>query len=975
MKNRLLSIFSCAVWMLAVPGPAAAQNSAPAGPEAQPRAYFATDFTDLAQHKRLGTDDVELTERGVELPAPGGLEGVRAGRLRSSSETFEFAANAVTVLWKEDRPPGTDVLIEISVSKDGAQWERWYTVEEDPHATIRERYPDGRPNPNHGFTAGGLLSWGLERYGFFRYRITLASEVEASPSVSALRLFYQDSTLGREPGPPEKAGGFPQPPVCDRTCWAARAPQCTINQLTGISRGVIHHTASQTDWDTTSQADSAARVRAHQNFHMDGNGWCDIGYHFLADKLGNRFEGREGSLAGTPRGAHDGVNQDSIGVSLMGYLHSPHNQVPTQAMRDAAYDLVAWKVEDPFDGYGSGSYGAFSGIGFTAGHRDVSATACPGDQMYDTYIGTDFFAGDARDGINARVTGGGGIPCCPGPPTLSSVVGDGNGDSITVTWSDAGTVANYHLYTSTDGTTFGSAVVVASGTTSYVDAGIGAGQERYYKVTAVGSSQESAPSDVYGAVSDVAPSAVLIVDGNDRWNFQSGENPSGANHDFATYAAAAMGGATFDTVDNGQVENGTVSLAGYGAVVWLLGEESTAQESFGTAEQNAVAAYLDAGGNLFVSGAEIGWDLVAQGSTADQTFYETYLKAVYVADDAGTYDAEPFAGGLFDGIGSISFSGGLMDIGFPDRIDVNGGSELALSYVGGGQFAGVSYSGAFRVVNMGFPFESVNDPVTRLSMMDRVLDFLIGCTLDSECDDGAFCNGAETCDVASGTCQAGTPPACDDGAFCNGAETCNEGTDSCDAGTPPTCDDGVGCTDDSCNAGTDSCDNVANDANCDNGLFCDGAETCDAVNDCQTGSDPCPGQSCDENADVCVPGNTAPSVTITAPPNGSSFNVGDPITFSGTASDAEDGNISANLSWTSSIDGAIGTGASFTTSSLSVGSHTITASVTDSGGLSGSDSINVTVVGICLPKGASCVLDSECCSNKCKGKSGAKRCK
>ena len=757
MRNRIAFVL-CAISMLAAQGPATAQESFAADPEAQPRSYYVRDFTDPTQHNRLAADDVQLTDQGVELPPATGREDVRTGQLRSSSEAFEFAANAVTALWKERRPAGTDIQIEISVSRDGVNWERWHTVEKDPHAAIRERYPDGRPNPNHGFVAGSLLSWGLERYSFFRYRIILASGSEASPAVTALRLFYQDSTLGGRPQ--DKAGGYAQPSICDRTCWAARAPQCTIDQLTGISRGVIHHTASQTDWDTTSEADSAARVRAHQNFHMDGNGWCDIGYHFLADKLGNRFEGREGSLAGTPRGAHDGTNQDSIGVSLMGYLHSPYNQVPTQAMRDAAYDLIAWKVEDPFDGYGSGTYGALSNIGFTAGHRDVSSTACPGDEMYDSYIGTDFFGGDARDEINNRVTGGGGTPCCPGPPTLQSVVSDGNGDSITVTWSDVGTVANYHVYTSTDGTTFSSPVVVASGTTTYVDVGIGAGQERYHKVTAVGSSQESADSDVYGAVSDVAPSPVLIVDGNDRWNFQSGENPSGANHDFATLVAAAMAGTTFDTVDNDQVENGSVSLSGYDVVVWLLGEESTAQESFSTAEQSVVEAYLDAGGNLFVSGAEIGWDLVAQGSSADQTFYQSYLKAVYVADDAGTYDAESAAGGIFDGIGSMSFSGGLMDIGYPDRIDVNGGSQLSLSYVGGsGQSAGVSYSGAFRVVNMGFPFESVNDSLTRSSMMTRVLDFLT-CTVtespEASCSDGVDndCDGLT--DANDPDCQGGS---------------------------------------------------------------------------------------------------------------------------------------------------------------------------------------------------------------------------
>jgi len=88
--------------------------------------------------------------------------------------------------------------------------------------------------------------------------------------------------------------------------------------------------------------------------------------------------------------------------------------------------------------------------------------------------------------------------------------------------------------------------------------------------------------------------------------------------------------------------------------------------------------------------------------------------------------------------------------------------------------------------------------------------------------------------------------------------------------------------------------------------------------------------------------NSAPTVTITAPPDGSSFSEGSSITFTGTASDAEDGDLSASIAWTSSLDGPLGTGASIS-KTLSVGTHLITASVTDSGGATGSDSITVTV--------------------------------
>jgi thermitase len=90
-------------------------------------------------------------------------------------------------------------------------------------------------------------------------------------------------------------------------------------------------------------------------------------------------------------------------------------------------------------------------------------------------------------------------------------------------------------------------------------------------------------------------------------------------------------------------------------------------------------------------------------------------------------------------------------------------------------------------------------------------------------------------------------------------------------------------------------------------------------------------------------GNTPPSVTITAPATGSSFTVGDSVTFSGTASDSEDGSLTASITWTSNINGAIGAGGSFSTSGLSIGTHTIVASVTDSGNATDTDSVTVII--------------------------------
>jgi hypothetical protein len=88
--------------------------------------------------------------------------------------------------------------------------------------------------------------------------------------------------------------------------------------------------------------------------------------------------------------------------------------------------------------------------------------------------------------------------------------------------------------------------------------------------------------------------------------------------------------------------------------------------------------------------------------------------------------------------------------------------------------------------------------------------------------------------------------------------------------------------------------------------------------------------------------NSAPSVTITSPAGGSTFTEGSAISFSGTSSDKEDGTLTNYMAWTSSMNGQIGSGGSFTRS-LSAGAHTITASVTDSRGLKSTKQISLTV--------------------------------
>jgi hypothetical protein len=91
--------------------------------------------------------------------------------------------------------------------------------------------------------------------------------------------------------------------------------------------------------------------------------------------------------------------------------------------------------------------------------------------------------------------------------------------------------------------------------------------------------------------------------------------------------------------------------------------------------------------------------------------------------------------------------------------------------------------------------------------------------------------------------------------------------------------------------------------------------------------------------------NNPPVATITSPSDGTTYVQWDSITFSGSSYDVEDGTLSGgSLAWFSNIDGQIGTGTYFTRSDLSVGSHVISLTATDSSGAAGNDIVSIQVV-------------------------------
>src|SRR6185295_4198633 len=84
-----------------------------------------------------------------------------------------------------------------------------------------------------------------------------------------------------------------------------------------------------------------------------------------------------------------------------------------------------------------------------------------------------------------------------------------------------------------------------------------------------------------------------------------------------------------------------------------------------------------------------------------------------------------------------------------------------------------------------------------------------------------------------------------------------------------------------------------------------------------------------QTAIVLTIADRPPDVRISTPLDAAIFAPAFPIVFNATATDNIDGDLGANIAWTSDRQGALGTGRTITVSNLSDGDHVITAQVTN----------------------------------------------
>lgn len=166
--------------------------------------------------------------------------------------------------------------------------------------------------------------------------------------------------------------------------WGA-SPAAYANPTSGL---VIHYDSSNLGLAGKPHSACVTYWKNTRSFHVNGNGWADIGYSFFCCPHSYILEGR--GIRKT-QAAQPGGNTTYYSCTLAG---GP-SEDPTSAQIDAVRRLRKWLMDD---------YGV---AGTVKGHRDFISTSCPGDKAYALVKNGTFgkAPGDATGGMEDDMVG------------------------------------------------------------------------------------------------------------------------------------------------------------------------------------------------------------------------------------------------------------------------------------------------------------------------------------------------------------------------------------------------------------------------------------------------------------------------------------------------------------------------------------------------------------------------------------------
>ncbi len=163
-------------------------------------------------------------------------------------------------------------------------------------------------------------------------------------------------------------------------------------------------------------------------------------------------------------------------------------------------------------------------------------------------------------------------------------------------------------------------------------------------------------------------------------------------------------------------------LSPYDAVMWSAPLDSPGYLGLGT----VISDYLDTGGNLFISGQDVGvWD----GSGFAELWWYGHLAAQFVGETAVTHTLSGLPATPFDGVQlSLNGGSGADNQRFPDVSRPRAGSlTQPIFQFDDGQFAGLQAGlcQPYRIAYLGFGLEGVAAAGDRADLVDRTIAYFL----------------------------------------------------------------------------------------------------------------------------------------------------------------------------------------------------------------------------------------------------------
>ncbi|MDZ7263365.1 MAG: T9SS type A sorting domain-containing protein, partial [candidate division KSB1 bacterium] len=150
------------------------------------------------------------------------------------------------------------------------------------------------------------------------------------------------------------------------------------------------------------------------------------------------------------------------------------------------------------------------------------------------------------------------------------------------------------------------------------------------------------------------------------------------------------------------------------------------------AEQALIANFLDSGGRLLLTGQNIGFDLVGDGSTSDSSFFHNYLHAQYLADSAKSQmmvgvNGDPITDKMFVYLQPTAGAGNQTA---PDVLAPLFPAETILKYVPSQKSAAIKFSNetnGSRLIYFAFGFEGISGPKTDIAanLLKKAIEWLV----------------------------------------------------------------------------------------------------------------------------------------------------------------------------------------------------------------------------------------------------------